>query len=244
MNMQMNLNQPLSSEEMEMLDEFLLYRTADDAYDAGKDEGVFNLSMLDGFLTAVVSGPEMAPPSQWLPSLWGDDEQIWDSEDQFRRIMSLLMRHMNGIAGALLEAPDDFEPIFLSREVEGKEYLIVDGWCEGYLRGVSLSSAKWNKGGKEIRSLLEPIALFGSEALDEELAKLPVEQIEALQQAVTPAVREIYRFWMARREKPGGIVMDESDAKVAAKVGRNEPCPCGSGKKFKRCCGSPVRRVH
>ncbi|MEK9984096.1 MAG: SEC-C metal-binding domain-containing protein [Opitutae bacterium] len=21
------------------------------------------------------------------------------------------------------------------------------------------------------------------------------------------------------------------------KVGRNEPCPCGSGKKFKKCCG-------
>lgn len=23
----------------------------------------------------------------------------------------------------------------------------------------------------------------------------------------------------------------------AAKVGRNDPCPCGSGKKFKKCCG-------
>ena len=26
------------------------------------------------------------------------------------------------------------------------------------------------------------------------------------------------------------------------KVGRNEPCPCGSGKKYKRCCGSPASR--
>ena len=23
------------------------------------------------------------------------------------------------------------------------------------------------------------------------------------------------------------------------KVGRNDPCPCGSGKKYKRCCGTP-----
>jgi uncharacterized protein YecA (UPF0149 family) len=23
----------------------------------------------------------------------------------------------------------------------------------------------------------------------------------------------------------------------STKVGRNQPCPCGSGKKFKRCCG-------
>jgi len=25
--------------------------------------------------------------------------------------------------------------------------------------------------------------------------------------------------------------------KTSGKIGRNEPCPCGSGKKFKRCCG-------
>ena len=24
---------------------------------------------------------------------------------------------------------------------------------------------------------------------------------------------------------------------VSQKVGRNEPCPCGSGKKYKQCCG-------
>jgi len=24
----------------------------------------------------------------------------------------------------------------------------------------------------------------------------------------------------------------------AKKVGRNEPCPCGSGKKYKKCCGA------
>ncbi|MBO7177419.1 MAG: SEC-C domain-containing protein [Clostridia bacterium] len=27
---------------------------------------------------------------------------------------------------------------------------------------------------------------------------------------------------------------------AAQKVGRNDPCPCGSGKKFKNCCGSPT----
>jgi preprotein translocase subunit SecA len=26
--------------------------------------------------------------------------------------------------------------------------------------------------------------------------------------------------------------------RVGAKVGRNDPCPCGSGKKYKRCCGA------
>ena len=27
----------------------------------------------------------------------------------------------------------------------------------------------------------------------------------------------------------------------ASKAGRNDPCPCGSGKKFKRCCDSKTR---
>ncbi|MEG1687865.1 MAG: SEC-C metal-binding domain-containing protein, partial [Angelakisella sp.] len=26
--------------------------------------------------------------------------------------------------------------------------------------------------------------------------------------------------------------------RVANKVGRNDPCPCGSGKKYKKCCGA------
>jgi uncharacterized protein YecA (UPF0149 family) len=27
-------------------------------------------------------------------------------------------------------------------------------------------------------------------------------------------------------------------AATRAKVGRNDPCPCGSGKKYKKCCGA------
>jgi hypothetical protein len=45
----------------------------------------------------------------------------------------------------------------------------------------------------------------------------------------------------------GAVVLQGADAtaRVASlsekkKVGRNESCPCGSGKKFKRCCGASV----
>ena len=30
--------------------------------------------------------------------------------------------------------------------------------------------------------------------------------------------------------------------RVGKKVGPNDPCPCGSGKKYKKCCGSPEKR--
>jgi uncharacterized protein YecA (UPF0149 family) len=32
----------------------------------------------------------------------------------------------------------------------------------------------------------------------------------------------------------------ETVSRPAPKIGRNEPCPCGSGQKFKRCCGNPI----
>jgi len=38
--------------------------------------------------------------------------------------------------------------------------------------------------------------------------------------------------------KPFQKILDELPRRV---TGRNKPCPCGSGKKFKRCCGAPRR---
>ena len=36
----------------------------------------------------------------------------------------------------------------------------------------------------------------------------------------------------------GEMVTPKTEVHTAPKVGRNEPCPCGSGKKYKKCCGS------
>lgn len=237
-----DLFEPLDGREMERLDEFLLNRIPDDMDTDGKDEGIFELSMLDGFLTAMVSAPESLPPSRWLPAIWGDFEQVWESEREMKEIMTLLLRHVNGIAGMLMEQPEEFEPLFLQRDSGGKVHMIVDEWCEGYMRGVALCPAEWNKGGKKIRELLEPIILFGSPEMDKALMKLPENEIEQLQQAITPTVREIHRFWLSRRTATGISTHKVTAGRV--KVGRNDPCPCGSGKKFKRCCGSTLKSVH
>lgn len=35
-----------------------------------------------------------------------------------------------------------------------------------------------------------------------------------------------------------GVINPKSAPVTSTKVGRNEPCPCGSGKKYKKCCGA------
>ena len=48
---------PLNEEEFDYLDDLLLERIDDDADTRDKDEGVLDISELDGLFTAIVSGP-------------------------------------------------------------------------------------------------------------------------------------------------------------------------------------------
>lgn len=223
----------LSDAEIETLGEFLLNRIDDDTDTEGKDEGIFDISTLDGFFTAIVSGPVMVPPSQWLPAVWGDFEPVWEDEDDFKSIFMLMMRHMNGIMAMLMEGADDFEPIYMERDVKGKVYTIVDEWCEGYLRAVALTGDQWRAGGADMDILLTPIAAFTSTTnwRGHDFNEIEVENIK---NAIAPNVREIHAFWLERR----GDDMSSSQParRQEPKVGRNDPCPCGSGKKYKRCC--------
>ena len=44
--------------------------------------------------------------------------------------------------------------------------------------------------------------------------------------------------WWARFGKAAGFASTAEPYRASPKIGRNEPCPCGSGRKFKKCCGA------
>jgi uncharacterized protein len=226
-----NLMQPLSEQEMDRLEEFLMSRIDEDEVESAEeemDEGIFDISSLDGFFTAIVSGPNLMQPSQWLPVIWGDFEPEWASETEFEEIISLLVRHMNGIAGMLIETPTEFEPIFMEHEMNGRQYLIVDEWCVGYMFGVALDEASWQV--PDISQQLEAIALFGTEAGWDMLKQINQEEMERRQGLIASAAVQIHAYWYARRER------SSTPLRADPRVGRNDPCPCGSGKKVKKCC--------
>ncbi len=45
------------------------------------------------------------------------------------------------------------------------------------------------------------------------------------------ALLGIYRYWQSIINKPQTV------RREGGKIGRNDPCPCNSGKKYKACCG-------
>jgi len=228
-----DLATPLSDEELDTLDRFLLERIDEEADTLDMDEGVLDISELDGLFTAIVSGPEIIMPSQWLPAVWGDCEPVWEDEKEFEDILSLMMRHMNVISGMLMQTPEAFEPLYLAREVEGETFTIVDEWCEGYWRGVQLIQEHWDAGGQEMAELLVPILAFTGET-HWRGHDFTHDEMRKIQQAIAPNVRAIHAYWLARRA--GQEPVRKPVQHGGPRVGRNDPCPCGSGKKYKRCC--------
>lgn len=233
-----NLSSPLTEKELDDLSDFLLNRV-DETHDADPDFdcGMVDLSELDGFLTAIVSGPNVVPPSTWLPVVWGEEEPVWESVDEFQRVFSLVVRHMNSVARSLEAGLEHFEPLFNEHRVKGEAHLVVDDWCYGYMMGVALDPHAWQVTDGRVAEMLTPITLFGTEGGWKILDDLEREQADAMRNAIPQAAHDAYVYWLERR---GGAQRASATARphrrAVPKVGRNDPCPCGSGKKYKNCC--------
>jgi uncharacterized protein len=225
---------PLPDEELEELDQFLLYGVDNDE--------AMTLDTLDGYLHAIAIGPQTIMPKQWLPKVWGEDSAMMpptDSIEQLNHIMGLVMRHYNSIISGFEQSPPLVMPYWNTYEYAIGEFEDAEGWAHGFTEGVALNRAAWKPlfDSPQGQQWYRPIGLLGEESFSadqDELTKTP-EQREQLAQQIEDSLANIHAFWLPLRE---AIHERETSQHLRTKVGRNEPCPCGSGKKFKKCCGS------
>lgn len=215
---------PLNESELEWLDDILSKYATEGA--------ILDVSELDGLLTAILSGPKEIEPAQWLLAIWGGADNVprWANDRERDHFVNLTLQHMSDIAERLDEYPDQFEPLFGTREEEGQELTIVEEWCFGYMRGVALGN--WPALPEEPQSALDSIALHGTEAQFTAVEVLSVDEFIASMDHIRPAALSLYQYWTEHAEPE--IVQQPIRNEV--KVGRNDPCPCGSGKKYKQCC--------
>ena len=124
----------LSDEEFEELDELL------SRY--GSENSIASMSMLDGFLTGIISGPNPIMPSSWLPAIWGgkQDQPKWQNKAELERFINLVIRHSNEIATTLTDAGDDYFPVLPELERDGELVPLIHDWCCGYLSAVEFAS--------------------------------------------------------------------------------------------------------
>jgi uncharacterized protein len=228
---------PLSEEEFDELDHFLLHGV-------DTEEGM-TLDMMDGFLHAIAVGPTTLQPKLWLPKIWGTKEMMppMDSIEQLNHVLGLVMRHFNSIISGLEDDPRKIRTYWstVTYASDEREYDDAEMWACGFVEGMRLCWNDWKPmlSTPQGQAWFRPIALLGEDEFSEyqdELTETPAMRAELALQ-ISRSVLDMHAYWLPLRH----AVHEQMAARsMQAKVGRNEPCPCRSGKKFKKCCGAPT----
>ena len=215
--------------------------------------GTLTYHELQGFLFTVVSAPELIPPSEWLPIIFGEEDAGYSNLDEANEILGQIMALYNTINAAVLDPPtllpadcqlhDDVLANF-------EDDAPIAQWSRGFLRGHQWLEQLWedlpDEMAEELDATLMALAFFSSRQMAEDFHAEDTRDEQSFE-AMADAIYRVVPMAVAQYAHMGrsiAEVLAEHDAvpepAQSTKVGRNDPCPCGSGKKYKTCCGATV----
>ena len=219
-----------------------------------RPEGTLGYHELQGFLFTVVSAPEMVPPSEWLPIIFAGEDVDYASAEQANAVIGQIMALSNTINAAVLDPPT-----LLPADCQLQDDVLANfeddapiaQWSRGFLRGHQWLEELWEdyvpkELQEELDATLVALSFFSSRQMAEDFHAEAARGEQSLE-AMADAIHRVLPAAVAQYAHMGrsiAEVLAEHDADVQeptrTKVGRNDPCPCGSGKKYKRCCGATV----
>lgn len=203
------------------------------------------LEELDGFIAGLLVCPDLIKPGEWLPIIWnrdGTDQQpAFDDLDHANRVLGLVMEHYNSVARTLMERPDRYSPLFSVDTRNGD--ILWELWIEGFEKAVALRPSSWRKlldaDPDTAAAMSGMLMLIDFAGRDQNL--LPDNNDTVFTTAPDDIAHWVVTLneWRLANPNPGqaGDPIPWPSSTSTKKVGRNDPCPCGSGKKYKRCCG-------
>ena len=196
------------------------------------------LSELDGFLTGVLVCPDPILPGEWLQNVWGVDEGgVAPFEDPLdvQWFADAVMARYNEIVRDLGRGKP--QPIFDIDERNGD--VLWEPWIAGFAEAMALRPDGWAAlaDGDELDAAEALSRMSMLIAITRNESPLDSVQINAIHdEAAADLIDDVLRLHASRLRSGGSPAAPPTIARPG-KVGRNEPCRCGSGKKFKRCCG-------
>ena len=186
---------------------------------------------VQGFMMALLSGPDALNPTNWLPEILGE-ESLFNAKER-TEIERLVMAMAADMRMKLNEKilPDLW---FYEDEAGNPDFYT---WCNAYLYALDIVPTDWFEAvdQEEFEDLFYPIMALGGIYDEEEngevILHLNEKELTQLESDLPHVLLDIYWYWQAIINKPQTV------RREGEKVGRNDPCPCGSGKKYKACCG-------
>jgi len=246
--------QPFTEEDFDALGELLAGDWA--------PETTMDLEQLDGFLAGVICAPRVMLPSAYVPAIFGGEQPEFPDMNAARHFFDLLMRRHNQIAQALnepierLDDPRAYDPFLIEwdEDSEVARQMVEAGeiprvprygelWARGFMEAVHLAREDWaavpddddDEGAQLVEeSLTAILALVPDDEADDAGEGETIEERDQLVADALIAVYDLRDYW---REVQFEQMRVKEPIRREPKVGRNDPCPCGSGKKFKQCHG-------
>ncbi|HJV07525.1 MAG TPA: UPF0149 family protein [Chromobacteriaceae bacterium] len=189
---------------------------------------------VQGFFAALASGPDEVTVEQWLPEVLGDAPDFANPADE-EELQALLQKLYNVTAG-VLAAGDELDFILYADDDSDSDEADYWPWCNAYLYALDVVNTDWFEEAEDegFEELMMPMLVLGGmfeEEEGEDLMTFTDLEIENYKADLPDALVAVHHYWRAKENAPSTVRRDGD------KVGRNDPCPCGSGKKYKACCG-------
>jgi uncharacterized protein len=216
--------------------------------------GTLTYHELQGFLFTVVSAPESIPASEWIPIIFAGEDVDYASVDEANKVLGQIMTLYNTINATVLDPPT-----LLPADCPLRDDVLTNfdddapltQWSRGFLRGHQWLEELWadlpDEVAEELDATLMALAFFSSREMAEDFhAEDPSgdQSFEAMAAAILRVVpAAVAQYAHMGRSIATGLAepdWDEPEQTHHTKIARNEPCPCGSGKKYKNCCGATV----
>ena len=222
---------------------------------SSRPTGTLTYHELQGFLFTVVSAPEAIPASEWIPIIFAGEDVDYASVDEANEVLGQIMVLSNTINAAVLDRPTLLpadcplrDDVFANFEDDAP----IAQWSRGFLHGHQWLEELWEdylpkELQEELDATLVALSFFSSRELAEGFhvettaADRPFEAMANATYRVVP--RAVAQYAYMGRSIATGLAepdWDEPERTDHTKIARNEPCPCGSGKKYKNCCGATV----
>jgi uncharacterized protein len=203
------------------------------------------LEELDGFIAGLLILPEPVPPGEWFAAAFGLGKRrrsVFASIEHANAVLDLAMAYYDEIARTLARDPAQYQPRFPVDPVNGD--VLWELWIDGFAAATNLRRDRFDayeRVGGEVAVAAVGLMLVIGATLDQDPD--PVEYRNLSRNApanIRNAVLTLHRYRQSGAPLPGAPAFAEQPNPFASfgKIGRNDPCPCGSGQKYKRCCGA------
>lgn len=216
-----------------------------------------NYQQILGFLFYVAAAPEAIRPSEWFTLVLGGDDLIFDGPEQASAVFGALTEEYNRVVQDVMDVvgvDPEYTPLQEDPFDNFQHSAPVNNWCLGFAFGYHWAPNVWDGIPDDLDDTVQTTLLILQFFTSRRVARLYMEATGQEDRDFNELVSEIaglfldasrYLADVGRRHRSlgmPGVPKPSGDGAPGAvpKVGRNDPCPCGSGKKYKHCHGRNI----